>query len=317
MAAPTNAFTTIDAKGNREDLENVIYRVSPEATPFTSNIARVKAKAVKHEWQTEDLSAPSANGVLEGDDATIDAANNTSRVSNTAQIFRRTFAVSGTQEEVDSAGRASDIARLKVLKGIEMKRDIELRLIGNNGEKVDQSGGTPRLAAGALAFLTSNTSLGAGGANGGFAGGVTTAATNGTTRTFTETLLKNAMAAAWDKGAAPSQCYVGSVHKMAASGFTGIAQNRNEMSRKGSNAVIGAADVYVSDFGEITFIPVQYGLTRDALLIDPDKWAVATLRDMEQIDLAKTGDSYKYAVICEKTLVCRNEKANVAIRDLA
>lgn len=45
----TNTFTTYDAKGNREDLSDIIYRVDPTDTPFTSSIAKVKATATTHE----------------------------------------------------------------------------------------------------------------------------------------------------------------------------------------------------------------------------------------------------------------------------
>lgn len=33
MAAPTNTVTSLVSIGNREDLEDVIYRVAPEETP--------------------------------------------------------------------------------------------------------------------------------------------------------------------------------------------------------------------------------------------------------------------------------------------
>lgn len=69
MAAPTNTETTLTSKGLREDLSNIIYRVAAEDTPFVSNIGRAKAKAIRHEWQTEALRSPSGtNAALEGDD---------------------------------------------------------------------------------------------------------------------------------------------------------------------------------------------------------------------------------------------------------
>jgi len=49
MALPVNTFTTFDAIGIREDLSDVIYNVSPEETPFSSGIPRVKATNTKHE----------------------------------------------------------------------------------------------------------------------------------------------------------------------------------------------------------------------------------------------------------------------------
>ena len=172
MAAPTNTVTTLVAKGNREDLENVIYKVAPEETPFLSNISSTKASAVQHDWQTSGLAAPDpTNAQLEGDDAAPDAGNLTTRLSNTAQIFRKTGSVSGTQEVVNKAGRDSEYARQKVEKGIELKRDIEARFIGNYANVATESGSTARKAAGALAWMTSNVSRGSGGASGGFSSG--------------------------------------------------------------------------------------------------------------------------------------------------
>ena len=48
MTIQTNAFPTYTAIGNREDLTNVIYNISPTDTPFMSSIAKSKAAATKH-----------------------------------------------------------------------------------------------------------------------------------------------------------------------------------------------------------------------------------------------------------------------------
>src|SRR6201999_1016333 len=152
-------------------------------TPFISSIGKRKASARYHEWQTENLATPNpTNEALEGDDiATLDAPNNTARVGNYCQIFRKTLGVSRTQEVVDKAGRKSEVNRQKVRKGIELRRDMEARMIGNYASTAE-AGATPRGTAGVLAWLTSNVSRGASGASGGFATGVVAAATNGTQR---------------------------------------------------------------------------------------------------------------------------------------
>lgn len=317
MAAPTNTVATTNSVGNREDLEDVIYRVAPEETPLISNIGKAKATAILHEWQTEALATPDGtNAHLEGDDVTtLDAGNFTSRVNNYAQIFRKTFGVSRTQEIVDKAGRASEINRQKVLKGIEMRRDMEARFIGNFAS-VAQSGGTPRGAGGALAWLVTNTSLGAGGSNGGWASGIVAAATNGTTRTLTETLVKAVLSSAFSAGGKPKQAYMGPTQKQQFSAFTGIASIRAEVSGEKMATIYGAADVYVSDFGAITLIPHPYGLTRDVLFADPEYFKVGVLDGTKNKQLSDTGDSTKYMMTNESTLICSNEKAHGVIRDL-
>ena len=318
MSAPTNTITGETPNvGAREDLEDKIYRVAPEETPFTANIGKVTAKAIDHEWQTETLASPSAtNAQLEGDDVgTLDAGNLTTRVKNICQIAWKTGGVSETQEAVDLAGRASELARQKVLKGIELKRDFEARFIGNYAS-VAENGATTRKAAGALAWLTSNDSRGSGGSDGGYSAGIVAAATNGTQRTLTEALLKAVMATAFSNGARPSQAYMSGTHKQQMSAFTGIADIRASVSGGSQATIYGAADVYVSDFGKITLIPHPYGLTRDVLVADPKMFAVATLRPMTTSTLAKTGDNERFLIRAEKTLVCRNERAHAVIADL-
>jgi hypothetical protein len=316
MTAPTNTVTSVNNIGIREDLENKIYRVVPEETPFTSNIGKgVKATNATHEWQTETLAAADeTNAHLEGDDVgTLDAANLPARVSNKCQIFWKTGGVARTQEIVDKAGRKSEMNRQKVLKGIEIRRDFEKRALGNYAS-VAESGATARKCGGMVAWLTTNVS--AVGANGGFSGGVVAAATNSTQRTLTESLVKAVQLLAFNNGGKPSQAYMAGTHKQQFSAFTGIASIRVDAGKSGQATIIGAADVYQGDFGKLTLIPHPYALTRDVVLVDPNMVAVATLDGIKTRALGVTGDSDRFLMTMEKTLVVRNEKAHAAIRDL-
>lgn len=216
---------------------------------------------------------------------------------------------------VDKAGRASEIARQKVLKGKEGKRDIEKRFVGNFASNAE-SGGTPRRAGGAMAWLVSNVSRGSGGSSGGFGSGVVAAATNGTQRTFSESLVKTTLAAAFGNGGKPTQAYMAGTHKQQFSAFTGIASIRKDAAGDKMATIIGAADVYVSDFGNIALIPHPYGFTRDCLLVDPDMWAYAPLRGWQSKQLSDTGDSTKFLMTTEVTLVCRNEASSGVVADL-
>lgn len=318
MAVPTNTLVKASVVGEREDLENDIYRVAPEETPFTSNIGKMKIKNTLHEWQVESLAAPDAdNANYEGDDASIDAAHQPVRRNVHAQIFDKTGSISGTVQAADNAGREDEMDYQKVRKGIELRRDIEARMIGNKASVNETAGSVTRKTAGALAWVETADSLGSGGASGGWAStGVVAAATNGTQRTFTETLLKAVLVTGFNNGARYSQIYMSGSHKQVFSGFAGIADIRKNAPDRGQATIIGAADVYVGDFGELTAIPHPYGLTRDALLIDPSGWAVGTYRGMNTTPLAKTGDSEKFQMLCEKALICKNELKGAAVRDL-
>jgi hypothetical protein len=304
-------------KGIREDLEDVIYRVAPSKTPFTSSIGNVKAANTYHEWQTETLDTPNAaNAQLEGDDiGTLDAADNTTRVGNYCQIFRKTGGVSRTDEIVKKAGRTSEMNRQKILKGIALRTDIEKRFLGNYASNAE-SGSTPRGAAGIQAWLVSNTSLGSGGSNGGFSAGVVSAATDGTARSFTEALVKGVLATAFGNGAMPAQCYVGGTQKQEFSAFTGIASIRADVKGREQATIYAGADVYVSDFGSISVIPHQYAVSGDAVLVDPEFCAVGTLDGIKTEELAKSGDSEKFIMTAEKTLVVKNEKAHAIVRGI-
>jgi hypothetical protein len=319
MAAETNVITSATPNvGEREDLEDVIYRVSPEKTPLTSNIGSTKATNTYHEWQIETLASASAsNAHLEGDEITaMDSPNLPTRVGNTCQILRKTAGVSRTQQIVKLAGRDNELARQKVLKGLELKRDFEMSCIGNNAA-VAQSGGTARALGGALAWGTSNVSRGSGGSSGGFSGAPgPAAATNGTQRTFTEALVKGVLATAFGNGGTPSQAYMGPTQKQEFSAFAGIAMIRKDVPGDGMATIVGAADVYVSDFGNLVLIAHPYGLTRDCLLIDPDYWKRATLDGIKTKPLATTGDADKFLMTMEATLVAANEKSSGFIADL-
>ena len=315
MTVPSNTQQTYATVGNREDLENKIYKIAANKTPFTSNIGKEKASSTYHEWQTFSLRSPSGdNKQIQGDTTAATAVKTTARVGNRSQIFKEMGSVSGTQEAMDHAGVASELAWQKVQKGEELATDIEARMLGNYASVVGDAS-TAAESAGALAWLSSNVSRGAGGSSGGFSAGIVDAATNGTQRAFTEALLKTVLASAFNNGARPSQAYMSATQKQQFSAFTGIADIRKDAGN-GQATIVGAADVYVSDFGSISTVPVQYGLTRDVLLIDPEYWAVGTLRPMKDEMLAKVGDAMPFQIIPEKTLVCRNEKASAVIADL-
>src|SRR5882724_12020438 len=193
MALPTNTFSSYTAIGNREDLSDVIYRIDPADTPFISAIEREKASAVNHEWQTQALAAAdTANAVLEGDDATTDAVTPTVRLGNICQISDKVARVTGTQRAVDHAGRDDELAYQEMLKGLELKRDMEAILVGGNQAKVAGNDTTPRKTASILSWIVSNTSKGtAGGAADPAAADGTGSRTDGTQLAFTEARLKS------------------------------------------------------------------------------------------------------------------------------
>src|SRR5438270_6176380 len=223
MALPTNTFATYEAIGNREDLSDVIYRIDPTDTPFMSGVEREKATAVNHEWQTQALAAAdNTNAQLEGDDANSTAVTATVRLGNVAQISTKVARVTGTQRAVEHAGRDDELAYQEMLKGLELKRDMETILAGTNQAKNAGNDTTARKTASVLSWIKSNTSKGtAGGAADPTAADGTGTRTDGTQRAFTEALLKTALQSIWTNGGKPDTILTGAFNKQQFSTFTG------------------------------------------------------------------------------------------------
>jgi hypothetical protein len=314
MALPTNTFATYEAVGNREDLSDVIYRIDPTDTPFMTGAERTKATAVNHEWQTQALAAvDTGNYVLEGDDATTDAATPTVRLGNVCQISDKVARVTGTQQAVQHSGRDDELAYQEMLKGLELKRDMETLLVGVNIAKVTGSDSTARKTASILSWIKSNTSKGAGGADPSAADGTGTR-TDGTQRAFTEANLKAVLQSVWNSGGKPDTIMLGGFNKQVMSTFTGRATPTEETKSK---KIIAAVDAYESDFGTVKVVPNRFQRARDVLVLEMDKWAVAYLsgRKMLSIPLAKTGDSDRRQMLSEYALEARNEKASGGVFD--
>lgn len=320
MAAPDNTFTRYDAIGVREDLSDIIYDISPVEVPFLSNVGKKKAKQTYFEWQTDALAAAvTTNAVVEGDDTVAVAVAPTARVGNYTQISKKAFTISGTLEATDRAGRAEEAAYQKAKRLKELKRDMEATLTSS---QVAVAGGntTARKTAAFDSWLKTNRSNGNGG-TGDYAYTSTpitarTAATTGTIRTFTETILKDIVKQQWASGGQTKMLMVGPYNKQVVSGFAGIAELRKEASGSKQAVIIGAADVYVSDFGNVQVVPNRFMPENRAYLIDPEYVSVATLRPVFSEKLAKTGDADKFHVLTEYGLQVDNEAAHAVARDL-
>ena len=314
MAIVTNTFQTYGAIGNREDLSDIIYNISPTDTPFMSSIGKEKAAGTLHEWQTDALAAAAANAQVEGDEITFNAVTPTVRINNQTQISRKSVIVSGTQDTVNSAGRNNELAYQISKSSKELKRDMEVVLTANQSRAAGGAAAA-RTLAGLTSWIQANTSVGTNGANGAV-GGVDTPGvlrTDGTQRAFTEAQLKDVVKQCWDSGGDPSMIMLGSFNKQKLSGFTG---GSTKMTSAEDKRLVNAVDIYESDFGAMTVVPNRFSRSRDCFVLQPDMWAVAFLRDFQLMDLAKTGDAEKKAMLAEYTLVSKNEAASGAVFDL-
>jgi len=312
-------FRTYAAIGLREDLSDIIYNISPTDTPFMSSVGKTKATAVYHEWQTDSLAAAAANAAVEGADASTATLSPTTRVGNRTQISQKTVGVTGTLQAVDKAGRKSELAYQLSKASSEIKRDMEFTFLNNTVQSNGSAGSTARVLGGLQTWLSTNGDFGSGGSAGSSG---TTARTNGTNRTFTETELKTVIKEVFESGGSPKILMVTPAHKQTVSAFAGIAAQRYMAPSDAPTTIIGAADIYLSDFGSVSVVPNRFMLSGNsanevAFVLDPEYAAVAYLRPFQTIELAKNGDSDRTQLLVEYTLEVKNEAAHGIIADLS
>ena len=320
MGAPTASFATYNQVGIREDLEDIIYNIAPMDTYFFSNAGKSKARNTLHDWQTDTLDTPvSTNAWVEGDDFSAGAINPTTKLRNYTQIARKDFVTTRTSNIVNTAGRKEELAYQTVLKGKALKRDIEAQLLGTSAATAGSSV-SARVSAGVETWIYTNNHIHTGQTGGttpapvsGIAG---TAGTDGTATAFVETDLKLALQQAWSMGGETDVILLGPTLKSKLDNFTGIATRFRNVESNSQAQIIGAADVYVSDFGSHKVMLSRYMRASAVLCLDMSTWAVAWLDPIHMENIAKSGDSEKRMLVGEYTLVAKTPLANTKLTNV-
>lgn len=320
MAIPSNTYTRVTAGTNvREDLIDKITRTDPEMTPVITGSGTATADNTFHEFQRDGLRAPNKdNASLDGDDTASTAKTPPVRVANICQIFKDVIQVSGRAERVKKAGMKSAMAYHKAKAYKELQRDMEAAVLSKNVAVADNGTNAGKLAGLGRLIYTNALHGGAGATPAHTSGAATTALTAGTNRTFTEALLKTAVQQTFTAcGMAPPQIVMSPNHKTIFSGFTGIAANRHEVKGGKQGQIIGGADVYVSDFGNLEVVPHYIMAGADYVLgLDSEYIDIAYLRPFQATPLAKTGDSEREQVLVDATLRLRSENCQFKIDNL-
>lgn len=309
-------YQTYQAVGQREDLIDVIYNISPTDTPFMNSIGKTNATARLHEWQTDSLAAVNVNNAaIEGANASDATLSPTVRLGNRTQISQKTIKISGTLDTVNKAGRRSEKAYQLAKASGEIKRDMEAILLSNQVAADGNGTSTARTLGGLQTWLNSNYS-----GTGTAGSGGTTARVTGTDRAFTSTLLNNVMQSCYTNGGSPTMLFVTPAQKVVASTFSGVATRYRDVPSNQQAQIIAAADVYVSDFGIIQIVPDRFIPNTDnddcAFLVDTEMASVAYLRPFQTNELAKVGDADMTQLLVEYTLQVNNEAAHGIIADL-
>lgn len=306
MANVTGTYKSYDQVGKKEDIEDIIYDISPTLTPFTSSIGTSTASAVLHQWQEDELAAVGTNAVAEGADAGTASADTTTLKSAYTQIFSKVVQTSGTADVVEKYGRGSELQYQIAKKGKEMRRDIEHAFVGAGqaGGSGANDTGTDNADNSTIRTLTSAQDQ----------IDSTTTSTSGSNRAFTETLLLDTLQDVYEAGGDPNQIQVTPSHSLVVAGFAASSGRTRDI--ESGTKLVNAVDLYVSPFGECAVVPNRFLDANSCLVLDTEYWSRAVLRPMQTIVLAKTGDSDKRQMLTEQTLVCENSKASGLIEAL-
>lgn len=325
MAQASNTYESYDAIGNREELADRIWMITPDKTPFLSLIGRKNVASTHPEWQTDTLATPStSNNQPEGNDWSYDPIVATTRVGNYTQISEKSFIISRTQENTDKAGRKSELARETAKKSTELKIDVEVTALSNQASSAGSgNGATNRTAAGLRAWLTTNDDLGSGGSSGSFATGIQSASTTGTQRALTKALLDSVILNVANAGGDPEVIMLSNYNKQV---FSRILDDADVVSLRkdagsGQATIVAAADTYLSDFGTLTVVPnVQMtragaAVARNVFVLTPNMVNFGVFDDFMVNKPAKTGDAEKRVINIEWTLLMNNEAAHGVVAD--
>ena len=309
--------TTTTSVGEREQLADVIYRIDPTETPLFSNLKKETSNGIFTEWQVQELAAAATNYATEGADSSFGTPTATTRIGNYHQISEKSVAVSKTLDAVEKAGRDREVQYQKVLKGLELRRDIE-KMIGDTD--VARSASEPRKSASLTCWIT-NGSVGA--TAGAFAtGDGTDTVTGGDDRALTLALIDDAMQDAWTDGGNPSLMIMSATNRANFSNLTvsnNLVQNQVNMTAAKETTYVGSTSVYLTDFGTLEATPSRFMGNDRTFLIDPDFASICTLngRNFAENEIAPTGDAEKFQLVTEWALKVTAPKAHAMVLDLS
>lgn len=318
MTAPTGATKSYDQSGNvlREDLRDIIYDISPMDTIFMTSAGRGSAKSTTHEWQTDALVAAAHNAAIEGDDFSANTRTQPTRLKNYTQISRKDIQVSGTSRAIDAAGFADQMAYHTARASKEIKRDMEVGMLGNNPASAGTSP-SPRVSGGVPNWIYSGQHYKASSQTlqtttalvSGFATATGGSWTNSATA-YVESDLKSMLQLAWSTGGETDTVLCDSIAFNKFSTFTGVATRFRDVMAGKAAEITGYSDVYVSPFGRHKLVLSRYMPANTAYCLQTDMWEVAYLRNFRINDIAKVGDVDRKMLLAEWTLVCKNPLAN-------
>ena len=316
-------FDSFDQTRQSEDVQDVIYNVSPIDNPVCAMSRTIRATGKLHEWTEDVLQAATKNAAVDGADAGADQSQPVSELNNFAQIFTKVARISGTLEEVDKYGRDSEMAYQLELRYGELANDEELAIIGApNGSPQGQSpiAGSSTVARELASFQDQMRR----GRNGSISASPTpldivSAATN---LAELEAEMLQQHQRTYDLGGNPGYIIVPPAGATQIAGFAAAAGRERDYGS--TRTVVNVVDLYVSPFGELDVVldrhaqrSLQDGNTDTDnnifALLDFQYLATPVLRATRDFPVARLGDSENREVLRESTFAVLNTDAHAMI----
>ena len=325
MAAPTNTFTTYTARGQAEDVDNKIYNLDPEETPFASTADSEQVESKNPQWQEDNFFTPNKdNAAVEGDDFSGRAVTPTFVLTNTMQTIREDIVTSGINNAIKKYGRGKgsdseqDYQNRKAM--IAIKRHVEAAMLSNNIGVVGSTVAAAKMA-GLELYLDISPQHNGVGATAAVANGVlpAVAPTDGATRALTGTIFTTALQAMWQNGVKPKIAYLTMGQKAVVNSFPSIASQRVDTPRSGLANIIGAIDIYSWESGPIAFVPIYNTQlrTRTMFISDGESVKRCFVRPVRKVRMGTTGDNTKDMMVTDVTLKVTNRRGLLKIAELA
>ena len=314
----------------REDLTEVIYNISPTEVPLQANVGRGSSAQTLHEWQIDELAAvDTSNAAIDGADFGTDSSDQAQRIGVYMQISIKYLAVSRRANIVNKAGRKSELAYQIAKKGKELRRDVE-GIATLNQATLAGSSSVASLTGGLGAWIATNSDRGATGTDPALSnttyGQPTTAAGDGTPRALSEADILGILRDAYIQGGNPNMIMVGPTVKQRISNY--MFDQANPQARvatqyqdqgptnRGGVSVVGAVDVYVSDFTVLDIVPNRFQRERDVWILDTEFWEISYLDGYKTETIAKIGDAERRHILVDWGLASLNEAASGVVADI-
>ena len=268
----------------REDLLDVMTNLSPSENQLVSGLGTSEAKAIRHEYLIDTLTAVKDNAQAEGAAITYHSITEPTRLYNYTQILKQGYSVSDTDRAVNTAA-FSDRYIYEQTKALRMiKNDMEYALM--RGSLASGQTNVVRKLCGIKASLSLIT------------------AQSGTS--MSEVMLNDYLQLVWDAtstqvNALYCPIYINRKIKCFTAGST---KNINAADKR----LINSVDVYEADAASLVklfahrYVTVSGDTNYGIVGINEDLFKIAYLRKPVNVEMGKTGDFTGGNIVTELTL---------------